>query len=250
MGIVETVKDVATLVQKADNIELYQKILELQGQIMSLLEESHGLKAELRDYRDRLRFEGGLEFRDNMYWHRQAEGEADGPFCSTCWDTEAKAVRLQRMKDKSLWCPKCQKTVREHIPHAAPAAHRAPGGPEVTDSGDRVAALCLTRTTPGIGAAYLFPCPTDPGRPIQYERVRRWLLEAERLAELPRQRGASFHAFRRGWATARKHLPVTDVAAAGGWKSTATIQRCYQQPDEGTMLSVVLGGAEPREKKA
>jgi integrase len=101
-----------------------------------------------------------------------------------------------------------------------------------------------------VGAAYLFPCPTDPSRPVQYERVRTWLRAAEKLAGLPKQRGSSFHAYRRAWATARKHLPVTDVAAAGGWKSTATIQRCYQQPDEGTMLSVVPGGAELREKKA
>lgn len=61
---------------------------------------------------------------------------------------------------------------------------------------------------------------------------------------------ASFHAYRRAWATARKHHPVTDVAAAGGWKSTATLQPCYQQPDGDTMLSVVLGGAELREKQA
>jgi hypothetical protein len=47
----------------------------------------------------------------------------------------------------------------------------------------------------------------------------------------------------------RKHLPPADVAAAGGWKSTETLQRCYQQPDERTMLSVVLDGAELREKK-
>ena len=107
----------------------------------------------------------------------------------------------------------------------------------------------LFRERPGIGAAYVFPCPTDPSRPVQYERVRTWLRQAETLAKLPKQRGSSFHAYRRAWATARKHLPVT-VAAAGGWKSTATIQRCYQQPDEGTMLSVVLGGAELREKKA
>jgi hypothetical protein len=72
----------------------------------------------------------------------------------------------------------------------------------------------------------------------------------ERPAKLPRRHGAWFHGDRRAWATARKHLPVVDVAAAGGWKSTATIQRCYQQPDEGTMLSVVLGGTELREKKA
>ena len=71
-----------------------------------------------------------------------------------------------------------------------------------------------------------------------------------RRAGLPKQRGSLFHAFRRAWATSRKHLPVTDVAAAGGWKSTATLQRSYQQPDQATMLSVVLGGAELREKKA
>lgn len=121
----------------------------------------------------------------------------------------------------------------------------APIGPKVRAALERV-----LRDRPGIGTAFLFPCPTDPARPLQYTRARAWLLEAERLANLPKQRGSLFHAFRRGWATSRKHLPVTDVAAAGGWKSTATIQRCYQQPDEATMLSVVLGGAELRERKA
>lgn len=52
------------------------------------------------------------------------------------------------------------------------------------------------------------------------------------------------------WATARKHLPDVDVAAAGGWKSTETPRRCYQQPDADTMLAVVLSGAELREKQA
>ena len=114
----------------------------------------------------------------------------------------------------------------------------------------RAAVERVLRDRPGIGAAFLFPCPTDPTRSLQYTRARAWLLEAERLAGLTKQRGSLFHAFRRAWATSRKHLPITDVAAAGGWKSTATIQRCYQQPDEGTMLAVVLGGAELREKKA
>jgi hypothetical protein len=127
MGIVETVKDVATLVQKADNIELYQKILELQGQIMNLLEEGHALKAELREYRDRVRFEGGLEFRDNMYWHRYGGDKVDGPYCSKCWDTDAKAVRLQQMKDKSLWCPECQRTVPGTYPKRESQGPRGPG---------------------------------------------------------------------------------------------------------------------------
>jgi hypothetical protein len=35
-----------------------------------------------------------------------------------------------------------------------------------------------------------------------------------------------------------------------GWKSTQTLLKCYQQADEATMLHVVLGGAELREKES
>jgi hypothetical protein len=38
------------------------------------------------------------------------------------------------------------------------------------------------------------------------------------------------------WATLRKHLPLADVAPAGGWKSMQTLLKCFQQPDEATML--------------
>ncbi len=75
-------------------------------------------------------------------------------------------------------------------------------------------------------------------------------LSAEQQAKLPKQQGSLWHAYRRAWATARKHLPDVDVAAAGGWKSTETLRRCYQQPDADTMLAVVLSGAELREKQA
>ncbi len=51
--------------------------------------------------------------------------------------------------------------------------------------------------------------------------------------------GGDFHPYRRAWATARKHLPLVDVASAGGWKSTATLLRCYMQPDEATMYRVI-----------
>ena len=51
--------------------------------------------------------------------------------------------------------------------------------------------------------------------------------------------GSDFHAYRRAWATARKHLPLKDVAEAGGWRSTETLLRCDTQADEATMLAVV-----------
>jgi CheY-like chemotaxis protein len=44
---------------------------------------------------------------------------------------------------------------------------------------------------------------------------------------------------KRLWATERKHLPVKDVAAAGGWKDVTTLLECYQQPDADTLRQVV-----------
>jgi hypothetical protein len=74
-----------------------------------------------------------------------------------------------------------------------------------------------------------------------------WLIKAEQLAGVEKQEGSLWHAYRRGWATARKHMPDVDVAAAGGWSDLSSLKRCYQHADEATMFAVVsrpkpLGG--------
>ena len=93
---------------------------------------------------------------------------------------------------------------------------------------------------PGIGSAFLFPSPKDPAAPISRHLADAWLRKAEQIAEIEPQDGSLWHAYRRKWATERKHLSVTDVARAGGWSSVLTLQRCYQQPDEETLTDVVV----------
>ena len=61
--------------------------------------------------------------------------------------------------------------------------------------------------------------------------------------------GSLWHAYRRKWATERKHLPDADVAAAGGWENTNTLRLIYQQADQETMLQVVLERGILREAK-
>ncbi|MCH7475136.1 MAG: hypothetical protein IIA27_10720 [Gemmatimonadetes bacterium] len=84
---------------------------------------------------------------------------------------------------------------------------------------------------------------------MRYELASSWLRRAEVLAKLPKQPGLLWHAYRRKWATERKHLPDADVAAAGGWKELESLRQCYQQADEATMLEVVLSGGKLRESK-
>ncbi len=95
---------------------------------------------------------------------------------------------------------------------------------------------------PGRPHAPLFPSPSDPDRPISRHLADDWLRRAERLAGVPPLEGSLWHAYRRAWATARKHLPDVDVAAAGGWKDATTLKAVYQQPDQEGMLAAVLGG--------
>lgn len=102
---------------------------------------------------------------------------------------------------------------------------------------------------PGIGEAWLFPAPRKPHQPVHRSVADKWLRLAERQAGIQPQPGSLWHAYRRKWATEKKHLPATDVAFAGGWKNTRTLQAVYQQADPQGVLRVVLDTAELREEK-
>lgn len=84
----------------------------------------------------------------------------------------------------------------------------------------------------------MFPDARDSSHATDRHEFRTWLEMAEAKAELPKLDGALWHAYRRGWATSRKHLPVADVAAVGGWRDIGTLLKCYTQADSDTMLAV------------
>lgn len=100
---------------------------------------------------------------------------------------------------------------------------------------------------PGVGAVPLFPHPRNLTKPISRYIPARWLRNAEKLAGLESQDGSLWHAYRRAWATQRKHLPAVDVARAGGWSTVQVVTEIYQQADSETTLKVVLDAAEIRE---
>jgi integrase len=91
----------------------------------------------------------------------------------------------------------------------------------------------------GALGGWIFASETNPETLIDRDTFRRLLEKAEDRAGLPKLDGGLWHPYRRKWATERKHLSVTDVAAAGGWKNTATLLTCYQQPTNDALLAVM-----------
>ena len=132
----------------------------------------------------------------------------------------------------------------QHMPHGAirwPATtdkqgilHITPISGAVRNELDR-----YLKRNPRMGDTPLFPALGDPEAPIRRDTASSLLLKAEKLAELPKLRGGTFHPYRRLWATERKHLPDADVAAAGGWTDTRALKLSYQHADAATVLKVV-----------
>ncbi len=98
------------------------------------------------------------------------------------------------------------------------------------------------RTCLGAIAGWVFARESDGEAPTDRHLFDKWLAVAEARAELPKLDGGLWHPYRRKWATERKHLPLKDVAAAGGWRDVETLLECYQQPDAETLLAVMAGG--------
>lgn len=82
----------------------------------------------------------------------------------------------------------------------------------------------------------IFPSASDPSRATSRDAFGHWLAVAEKKVNLSKLDGSLWHAYRRGWATSRKGLPVVDVAAAGGWNDIGPLMKCFQQADDVTLL--------------
>jgi integrase len=144
------------------------------------------------------------------------------------WEDVALAASPSAPHGSIRWRGEHDKIENDHVVPMSELAHDA--------------LVRASRERPGIGAAWISPSDTDPARPVDRHLASRWLRRAEKLAKVQHVRGRGWHSFRRGWASARKHIPDVDVAAAGGWKDTSTMKRCYQHADaEGVLRAVVIG---------
>lgn len=100
MGIYDAAKDALSIAQKADNIDLYQKILDIQALALDLQYDNLKLIEEIKKLKKDEEIDSKLIFKNNSYYMKDNEKE-DGPFCSVCWDKDRKLVRMH--KDSSYY---------------------------------------------------------------------------------------------------------------------------------------------------
>ena len=95
MSIIDNIKGVAEVVQKAGNFELYQKMLDVYKDALSLSDENKTLKLKIEELESKFKIKEEVYCERNALWIKKLDkGGSDGPFCTRCWDVERILVRL------------------------------------------------------------------------------------------------------------------------------------------------------------
>ncbi|MDR3385492.1 MAG: hypothetical protein P4L92_00445 [Rudaea sp.] len=110
MGILADVREVADLVRKVGDMDLYRKMIDLQSEVIELADKNSQLTQTVNELTAKLALTETMKFHDHFYW-RDVDPE---PYCPRCFDVDRKAVHVIRPRAGSLpWkCPQCKFEVR------------------------------------------------------------------------------------------------------------------------------------------
>ena len=107
MSLISNAKEIADLIKKLDDVELYRKIIELEGEIIEVTREKHTLDERVQELTNTLNIKENMTFRQPFYYQ---EGD-NVPFCPRCWETDNKSVHVvnggQFHAGTRHTCPSC-----------------------------------------------------------------------------------------------------------------------------------------------
>ena len=101
MSLYDGLKDVISIAQKADNVELYRQLLDLSAEALDM--QNHELKNELSK-------EKSIQRHIDGNYITLKDDDLQIKYCATCWGSERKLIQLRKDIDKNSHhsCPVCQ----------------------------------------------------------------------------------------------------------------------------------------------
>ncbi len=108
MSLYEGIKDVAQVLQKIDNIDVYKKLIDLSAQALEMQNEIIQLKEEIRT----LKLKGDISSKITRHksggYLTLKDDEEGIMYCSACWDANSKTIQVHISEDEGTYlCPTC-----------------------------------------------------------------------------------------------------------------------------------------------
>ena len=105
MGFLNEIQTIGKMLQKAGNIELYEKLLAYYENSIKIAEENNNLREKIKKLEKELEIKGQLRFENDIYWLEE-EGEKEGPFCPRCYDGKKTLMHLVQAGSPDFYkCP-------------------------------------------------------------------------------------------------------------------------------------------------
>lgn len=102
------IKNVADIVKRADNLELYAMLLDLQSKALELQEENAQLKQQLAD-RSRIESLRSHIIRHDQPFITLKDDDNQIIYCAHCWDTKEKLIQVNTEPKPAVFtCPSCK----------------------------------------------------------------------------------------------------------------------------------------------
>jgi len=121
MSIIDNAKEVATAIHEMKNLELYERVLNLNAGIMDLVEENRQLRGKNEELQKALKLRENMRFEEPFYY----QGDDKTPFCPSCMECKDTAVHVvfeSTNLEATYWhCPACKTDYR--IPKNRLAPH-------------------------------------------------------------------------------------------------------------------------------
>jgi hypothetical protein len=111
MGLFDKLRNIVKVLKEAYKIKEYEKIVDAQQKITEMRQKIFDLEKENKELCDKLEIKGKVVPGDNVYWLEEGANK-DGPFCTCCYDSEKKLIRLHKMSHVKVWtCHICKTNV-------------------------------------------------------------------------------------------------------------------------------------------
>jgi hypothetical protein len=109
MGLYEGIKDVAKIIQQADNIELYKQLIELSAQALDMQNEISRLSTENTQLKKSKDIESRIERHIEPILTLK-DDSSQIVYCSHCWDYDRKLIQVNCYDIGTFTCAHCKNT--------------------------------------------------------------------------------------------------------------------------------------------
>lgn len=111
MGVVDDIREVADLIRKSGDIDLWRKTVNTEEKVVELTRQLRAAETRVEELEDALKFKKKLNFKAPFYF---ADGDSI-PFCPKCWEADKKAIHMIHIftneESTRQDCPECGKMV-------------------------------------------------------------------------------------------------------------------------------------------